>query len=318
MKLIKLFTSTLLLLVMNVTASTALASSFGYPGQNGNSGLDGYNGRNGPGMSITADGGNYRYDLRGDDGYPGQDGADGRSASSCQQPRDVPYNLNGAEGGSGGKAGDGGNGGSGGDFVVYYSDITNVRNIYVDSLGGRGGESGRPGRGSYGCNCTTYSWQVNGATYICNDGIDGYNGSYGRNGILGATGTAKLISQLNPLPQERPNRLIKLSVLSAADQDISRHMWTTRDGAASLFAAGSRVASRYSLYLGTQVVTYTLDWRANRPAEDFNETGIQIYFGQNGPSVAVSDDVWIRGRGTLGKFAGDQCDKGCRSSGFED
>jgi|GEM_PF-4395835 len=286
------FSLLLTLLCLVFGSGSAAANQFGYRGQDGAYGRDGADGRSGPDATIYADGGYYRYDLRGDEGYPGQDGRDGQSATSCYQPQNVAYDLYGAEGGSGGNAGNGGNGGNGGDMVVYYNELASLRQVYVDASGGRGSEPGRNGRGGYGCNCTTFQWQVGDRVYHCSNGREGTIGSYGRDGEQGNSGAARLISQLTPLPAEHPSRQISLATLSDAEQTISRHLWTQRAGAATLFAPGSRVANIYVMYTGTQRATYTLDWTAERPVEDFGETKIGLYFGQSGPAVSISDEIW--------------------------
>lgn len=151
MKQIKLF------FALCVTLGMTQAFGFGYSGSDGSNGSDGSDGRNGQDIVTVADGSEQNYIINGTNGTDGGDASAGSSASSCYHDTGRS-NEYGASGGDGGRGGDGGDGGRGGDVTIFYKDINQLKNIFIEAIGGYGANGGYGASGGYGCRCSTYSW----------------------------------------------------------------------------------------------------------------------------------------------------------------
>jgi hypothetical protein len=145
-----------LLLTVMLLSSTQ-GWSFGYRGSYGSDGKAGSSGRDGQSITTVASGSYQEYILNGGNGEPGGNASAGGNAYSCSYS-EGHSNEYGADGGDGGDGGAGGHGGNGGDVLVYYTNLSDVKNIYIQSHFGYGAQGGYGSHGGYGCACSSYSW----------------------------------------------------------------------------------------------------------------------------------------------------------------
>jgi hypothetical protein len=160
-------------------ASAAFATQqFGAPGMNGRDAVRGRDGTSAQSVALDVDGASHSFSLRGRDGEDASYTAeDGSSASQCQQPYWVAYDLVGARGGNGGDSARGGQGGAGGDVHLYLpseSKLSMLKNISIVQSGGNPGrDSPLVGRGAPGCMCQQYQWNVEFCTWHLYYTVDG-------------------------------------------------------------------------------------------------------------------------------------------------
>ena len=197
--------------------------------------------------NVVLDGANGR------DGGAGSDGSDGSNGSnaSCSSPTDVQAGGNGSNGSDGAQGGRGEDGDSGGDLLVYYTNISDLKNIYFHSVGGaggRGGPGGRGGRGGYG-------------GYGCNGGSNGYNGSdgvsgsYGYDGSQGRSGILYIKSGLEPILPSQTEVYISLKDFFATTSTLRKNFWETKNNASTLLAPNSVLSDEYFEYQRTAMLT---------------------------------------------------------------
>lgn len=289
-------------LLLLTSAQAALAAqTFGYRGYDGRTGVTGRNGIDGNNVTYTLTGQSVNVDLSGSRGERGDDGEDGRDASGCYPPSRPAYDLQGAEGGGAGTGGQGGHGGDGGVITSYFSDINNLKSVFVSAYGGTGGDGGYQGRPGYGCRCRESSWSItdsrgNRRTYYCRDGYDGRRAMSGARGLTGSLGYAVLIPQLTPIEKDEPQRFIKMTELLNGPYLLSRNLWIQRTGARSLFAAGSQIRDQYLYYSGRIEKTIGFRWDASRPIGDFAKSNVLINLDSNNKIGATfGDDIWWDG-----------------------
>ncbi len=290
-----------------------LASSvrkFSNDGQNGNQGRNGRQGRDGGHQNVFVEDSPVRIDLSGTDGEDGEDGRSGSSPRCGNQPRNVDYDLQAANGGDGGRGGDGGNGGNGGSVKLYYTDLASLNNLYLRLEAGRSGRGGVGGYGTRGCRCRVRSWEKETCTgtpesanysckkeqFRCRDGSDGRDGRDGSDGRDGDRGKITLIPQLEPLPPEQNQVSLSLSELTNQTHSLSKHFWNTRQGANSLLASGSIVANEYREFRERIEQEFQLVWDAERSINHFYDQTVQVALGDN-QEIAVNfpEDLWVKG-----------------------
>lgn len=151
--------------------SPATPGRDGTPGASGVRGTDGANQTNRPkpaprieiwALEVV---GSLRCDLRGQDGFPAQEGGDGADGQPGGKGGDAqswggPGAMNGGNGGAGGNGGDGGRGGdgaAGGELVLYSTPQTlsavgtaGFSVLLTGGAAGPGGRGGKPGQGGSG------------------------------------------------------------------------------------------------------------------------------------------------------------------------
>jgi len=162
------------------------AEQFGTPGRDGRDAIPAPNGRSGEAQVIQVDGSAHRIVSNGEDGgISNSVGEDGESASSCQQPLNVPFDLVGSNGGNGGRGGWGGNGGNGGAVDLRLNteaDLAKLKKISISNFGGQAGSiASIAGRGGMGCRCLVSRWTVVTADhdekqFTCTSGVSGADG----------------------------------------------------------------------------------------------------------------------------------------------
>jgi hypothetical protein len=280
----------------------------GYRGSDGRAGRDGRTGQN---QTITANGSPVNLDLSGTNGEDGENGGDGsrpRCGGSYRDDNDRDINApDGANGGVGGKGGDGGNGGS---LTVYYSNLADLKQIFVRTTGGEGGRGGRGGQGTNGCNCRRRSWEVKKCTgksgtsdykcttkvYRCYDGRNGIDGSDGRDGRRGSLGTLSIINSTETLRDDTPSRKVTISQLATQQFDLSKNKWNLRQGATALLASGSVIADQYREFDRRLEGTFKLIWQEKKPIANFADQNVTLTLNDNQQvEIEFPEDTWVSG-----------------------
>ncbi|MDJ0650096.1 MAG: collagen-like protein [Xenococcaceae cyanobacterium MO_188.B19] len=299
------------------TANSILCSSalraeeitdFGNQGAKGVVGARGENGRNSDSLTVFADGSPMTLDLSGENGFPGENGTDGKPAICGEIAEDAQENLQAANGGNGGDGGDGGNGGNGGALTIYTTDKSYLQDIYVVASGGAGGTGGAGGAGGAGCECPTSYWNQQTCTgkpgsskyscttreYQCRDGFEGRSGRDGRNGRNGRLGVLTLINLDKSLAPDQPQATITLAQLKDRGFTLSQNEWETRTGAASLLAPGSIIADQYQELIARHEHTVLLVWDAPQPVTDFAGQRVTLKLqGEDSASVTFPENMWL-------------------------
>ena len=286
-------------------ALAAQVRTYGRDGRDGINGRDGRDGRDGDQQSIFIDGAPRRVSTIGALGRDGEEGGDADRPTCSAQPHDVRYDLQAPDGGDGGDGGEGGRGGQGGAVTLYYTDPTQLRQVFVNAAGGDAGRGGRGGRGSGGCRCDDRSWRVevcqdgncHEERYDCRDGDSGRYGRDGRDGATGAPGQVWLIDQVELLPPERPTLTEPLSTWLSQPATLSKHRWEARSGIGALLASGSVVADTYNQYLGQVEAQVQLLWQAPRSPTQFLGLSPTATLADSGDvQIQFPDRYWIDGR----------------------
>jgi hypothetical protein len=249
-----------------------------------------------------------KLDLSGADGTRGENGGEGESSECARQPQDVPHNLRAPDGGNGGDGGDGGNGGDGSSLTIYSTNPANLRQIYVVAAAGKPGEGGKGGNGNQGCQCPQPYWTVETCTgkpgsagysctteeFRCQNGNDGTDGRDGKPGREGKIGSLTLINLNQPLTPDRLAATVPMSELKEKGVALSRNLWETRTGAASLFAPGSIIADRYRELVKRQENSVVLIWSAAQPFADFADKLVTLRLNENqGVDISLPEQIWV-------------------------
>jgi len=290
--------------------NSTIANYFGNTGRFGIDGAKGRNGERGSDFTIFAAGEAIDLDLSGKDGGDGQDGNNGYHAI-CYGSFYNNHNIYGASGGNGGNGGDGGDGGDGGQLTVYYNNLEDLKQIYVQAVGGKGGDPGRGGYGGRGCRCAFFTWtrrvcrRVRGYrgyrrcylyTYYCRNGRDGIQGRDGQKGRDGRLGRLKLINGSELLAEDRPTAEVNLSQLQDRTVLLSRNIWQTKNGAKLLLASGSEIDDRYFEFVERLEKNFELVWNAKQPLTGLGEENLTVTLENNRQIKVVSpEDVWLAG-----------------------
>lgn len=276
--------------------------TYGEDGRPGRSGRDGYDGRPGRSQSGRAEGSPIQINAAGEAGQDGEAGARGERPVCPAQPYDVRYHLQAPDGGAGGAGGAGGTGGQGGEVTLYYTDLSQLRQVFVDAGGGRGGRGGRGGVGAAGCRCDDRSWRVEVCRdgnceeerYSCRDGDVGHYGRDGRQGTSGEIGQVWLINRAEPLLGEQPHYNQPLELFLQQPVGLSRHVWEARSGVGALLAAGSVVNDTYQQYIGRLEARVQLDWQAPRSLTPFISISPSVTLLETGEVQLDFPDVfWV-------------------------
>ncbi|NEP57393.1 MAG: collagen-like protein [Symploca sp. SIO2G7] len=284
---------------------------YGRDGHNGNEGRKGKKGRDGQSLTVFADGSPLNLELSGEDGLDGEDGRNGKDARCGHQNWDVNYNLRGADGGNGGNGGDGGDGGHGGSLTLHYTNLVDLRSIYVRAEGGRTGRSGRSGYGGEGCQCESRHWKKTTCTgtpgnpdyscqteeFSCRNGKDGKDGRDGRDGNPGRLGTLAIINSTEPLSPDQPTATVAMSQLQGKVFNLSKNKWQTRSGAVSLLAPGSIIDNQYREFVERIESSFELVWKAPRSITNFpGEQNLTLTLQDNRQvKVDFPEEVWAEG-----------------------
>ena len=286
-------------------ALAAQVRTYGIDGRDGVNGRDGRDGRDGERQSIFIDGAPRQVNTIGALGRDGEEGGDADRPTCSAQPHDVRYDLQAPDGGDGGNGGDGGRGGQGGAVTLYYTDPTQLRQVFVNAAGGDAGRGGRGGRGSGGCRCDDRSWRVevcqdgncHEERYDCRDGDSGRYGRDGRDGATGSPGQVWLIDQAELLPPEQPTLTEPLSTWLSQPVTLSKHRWEARQGIGALLASGSVVANTYNQYLGQIEAQVQLRWQAPRAPTQFLGLSPTATLADSGDvQIQFPNRYWIEGR----------------------
>lgn len=291
-----------------LVASGNEVSQFGMEGENGPEGKNGTNGQNTDNLTIFADGSPMSVNLAGEDGAAGENGGDGNNAICEEQPQNIDYNLQGQVGGNGGNGGNGGDGGNGGSLIVYYTNLADLQQVYVNTAGGKGGSPGIGGNGGQGCRCPNPYWVVETCSgnpgnanysctttdYICTDGADGRRGTDGKQGRDGTEGSLTLINRSEPLPPDQVTATVVMQTLKDWGFTLSRNIWETKTGAAALFAPESILADRYRELATRMENSFLLVWNAPQSFAPFADKVISISLGdEGGIDFSLPEDVWF-------------------------
>ena len=289
---------------------SAQASDFGRDGRDGYDGQAGRQGRGGQSQSVFANNSPLNLQMSGEDGSDGEDGREGENADCGRQPRNADRNLRAPNGGKGGNGGNGGDGGNGGSLTVYYTNLADLKKISVRTTAGRAGRSGRGAYGGKGCNCRDRNWEIKTCTgtpgtpgyscttrkFSCRDGSDGTNGINGTDGKEGSLGSLTIINRTETLAPDNPTATVAMPGVQGRVFPLSKNIFQTRNGAASLLAPGSVIADEYREFLERVETSFQLVWNAARPITDFADEQVTISL-QNDKQVKVSfpKDVWVDG-----------------------
>ncbi|QSJ20993.1 collagen-like protein [Nostoc sp. UHCC 0702] len=278
----------------------------------GNYGRSGRNGRDGENQNIFANGSPVNLDLSGEDGEDGEDGENGYR-SSCDRDREhgkPNHDINLPSGGNGGNGGRGGNGGNGGSLTVYYTNLADLRNIFVRATPGEGGRGGRGGSGTAGCKCRRRSWEVESCKgtpgssdykctkkrYQCNDGSYGQAGSYGGDGKQGRLGVLSIVNSKEPLADDAPTLKLAIPELTGKQFNLSKNKWNLRQGATSLLASGSIIADEYREFEQRFEEGFQLIWQERQPVASFGGQTVTVTLNDSKQvEVYFLDDLWIDG-----------------------
>lgn len=285
-------------------------STFGISGSDGFSGANGARGRSGQNVAVYVDGSPQTLVLNGSDGqnaFPGRDGAD---AWNCFQGRPA-HDLIGARGGDGGTGGHGGSGGDGGDVILYYTNIADLKKIYVQSIGGRGGQGSYGGREGRPCFCQDHRWVTThcrderrpdgtiarvcyDVLRTCYDGSFGTPGLSGSSGSSGSPGTLTLIKSSQPLPENVTSDSEALARLPGRRVQLALNQFVTKAGSQALLAPGSILANAYREFTRREVATAEVVWLAPRRAEELGDRAAHFSFASSGVQLDLPSDVWAQ------------------------
>lgn len=282
----------------------------GYRGSNGRGGRDGRSGQNQT-ITISPESTPINLDLSGTNG---EDGEDGENASRPRCGRNyrenVNRNINAPDGGNGGTGGKGGDGGNGGSLIVYYSNVADLKKIFVRADGGESGRGGRGGQGTKGCNCRRRSWEVKtckgtpgsadhkctNKVYRCYDGRDGRDGSDAREGKRGSLGTLTIINSKEPLRDDTPTHKVAISELATQQFNLSKNKWNLRQGATALLAFGSVITDEYREFDRRLEGTFKLIWQEKQPIANFANQNVILTLNDNQQiEIEFSEDMWVDG-----------------------
>lgn len=282
--------------------------NFGENGQDGIEGKDGEKGRNMENLTIFVDGSPLNLDLSGQEGLAGEDGEAGKNAICQNQPSNITYNLYGANGGNGGTGGNGGDGGDGASLTIYTTNREYLKQIYVQANGGAGGSPGNGGQGGQGCQCPQPYWTVESCRgkpnepnyscyteeYRCTNGELGKNGRSGRPGRQGKLGSLTLINSDQPLAPDRLSASVSMKELKDRGFKLSKNIWESRTGAASLFSPNSVIADQYLELVERVENSVVLIWNAPQIFTPFAERIVTLQL-QDDRSVEIKtpDDLWM-------------------------
>lgn len=299
----------------SLLCSSVLAADnrpLGESGDSGEAGLKGTNGRNSDSLTVFADGSPMTLDLSGGNGAAGQQGVKGYNAfCDRQSTKDVGKNLQGADGGNGGDGGDGGIGGDGGSLTVYATNKEHLKQIYVIAAGGEGGAPGKAGEGGEGCECDRPYWNEETCfgepgdsnysctthEFQCTDGYSGRKGRDGRKGRNGKDGTLTLINLDKSLSPDFPEVTAPISELKGRGFTLSRNIWENKDDAASLFAPGSIISSKYKELVARHEHSVLVVWDAPQPVENFGDQQITLSLkGEDDANIFLPEDLWLETR----------------------
>ncbi|MBW4562445.1 MAG: collagen-like protein [Mojavia pulchra JT2-VF2] len=291
-------------------ANDGYGRNYGTDGSKGTDGRPGRNGRNGQNQSIFVDGSSANLDLSGENGEDGEDGIRGYRPDCGYQPDNVSHDINAPDGGNGGDGGKGGDGGHGGSITAYYTNLADLRNVFVRATGGEGGRGGRGGNGGVGCNCRQRSWEVETCQgtpgtpsykctkkrYRCHDGRDGRYGNSGSNGSRGRLGTLSIIKGKESLVDDIPTLQTPISELTGKQFNLSKNKWNLRTGAASLLAPGSVIADEYREFDQRLEGTFQLIWRDKQPLTSFANQAATLNLNDSKQvEITFPEDLWIDG-----------------------
>jgi hypothetical protein len=313
-------TAVLALSLIALPAQANFYNSSGNDGRDGSSGRPGRDGSSGTSQTIMPTGNAATIDLSGQPGEAGDHGRDGerplcvydRYDRGNHRDRDndrhgISRNITEANGGNGGQGGQGGQGGNAGNLTLYYTNLSDLRNILVRANGGQGGRGGRGGYGANGCRCPRNYWTVKTCTgtgkdrkcketsYSCTDGRDGRNGGDGLDGRIGATGQLTLINRSTLLPTDVPTQTATLEAWQQQPIELSQNRWATTTGANNLFAPGSTIADRYTLLEERVERTVKLQWQAPEAFSNFAKLPIKFAIDeQKRAQVILPEDMWAQ------------------------
>ncbi len=302
---------TLILSLLTISSASAFERQFGLDGRSGAHGMNGWTPSTPADRTIFAGPTFVNLNLSGQDGEDGTDGKNGEDAAYCHQPYRPENDLRGARGGYGGNAGNGGNGGSSASLIVYFQNIEDIKNIFVNAAPGKGGQAGTYGRGGRGCRCYDHFWTVehctttvdgNGNThqtcysdhYRCRDGRDGKRGSSGTNGFDGGMGDIYLIESPALLEATLPAANVPMVSMTNGPFTLSNLQWSVQPGATGLFAPGSYIKNSFYLYEGRIEKELQFIWNADRPLADFAGLNVYVTLDQSGAlTVRFPSDLWL-------------------------
>ncbi|BAT53925.1 hypothetical protein NOS3756_28880 [Nostoc sp. NIES-3756] len=294
----------------SVLCSAIAYEKYETAGSNGSDGRSGRNGRDGNNQNLFVDGSPVNLDLSGQNGEGGEDGERGNRPYCGNQPNNPNHDIYAPNGGAGGNGGRGGNGGNGGLLTVYYTNLADLRKIFVRATPGDGGRGGRGGNGASGCNCRRRSWEIEtckgtpGSTdykctkkrYRCHDGNDGRDGSDGGDGKQGSLGILSIVNSKEPLAAETPNLTINLAELTGKKLNLSKNKWNVRQGATALLAPGSVIADEYREFAQRLEESFQIVWQEKQPITSFANQTLTVTLNDNKQvEVNFPEDLWLVG-----------------------
>jgi hypothetical protein len=291
-----------------------IAERYDRDGDRGSNGRGGRDGRSGQNQTISA-GSPVNLDLSGTNGEDGEDGENGYRPRCGRDYSDkANRDIHAADGGNGGAGGRGGDGGNGGSLTVYYSNLADLKQIFIRATGGEGGRGGRGGQGTAGCNCRRRSWEVKtckgtpgtpdhkctNKVYRCYDGRNGSDGSDGRDGKRGSLGTLSIINSKEPLVNDSPSRKVAIAELGNQQFNLSKNKWLQRQGAVYLLAAGSVIADEYREFERRLEGTFKLIWQEKQPIANFANQNVTLTLNDNQQvEIAFPEDMWVDGSSNI-------------------
>lgn len=286
------------------------AWTFGTKGSDGRNGVSGSSGRSGQNITIRA-GAPQDINLSGERGSDAISyGDDGSDAYGCFQDRPT-HNLVGANGGSGGDGGDGGSGGSGGDVTVYYKNIEDLRKLRIVSLGAPGGRGAEGGDGGRPCYCSSSDWyhetckdvvkpdgtlgkECDKNHYYCSNGDYGRDGRRGNEGSHGSNGYLTIIKSETALLPDILSDKECLNKITSRKIVLEKDLFERRSGAGALLAPGSRLSDIYFDYVGRNIVTAKVEWRAPQPMESFGCSTVRFGYSNEKVTLDLPREYWFK------------------------
>ncbi|BAY38339.1 hypothetical protein NIES2111_26860 [Nostoc sp. NIES-2111] len=294
----------------SVLCSAIAYEKYETAGSNGSDGRSGRNGRDGNNQNLFVDGSPVNLDLSGQNGEGGEDGERGNRPYCGNQPNNPNHDIYAPNGGAGGNGGRGGNGGNGGLLTVYYTNLADLRKIFVRATPGDGGRGGRGGNGASGCNCRRRNWEIETCKgtpgsadykctkkrYRCHDGKDGRDGSDGGDGKQGSLGILSIVNSKEPLAAETPNVTINLAELTGKKLNLSKNKWNVRQGATALLAPGSVIADEYREFAQRLEESFQIVWQEKQPITSFANQTLTVSLNDNKQvEVNFPEDLWLVG-----------------------
>lgn len=213
-----------------------------------------------PDQQIYTQGSPQFFQLGGEPGLDGSDGADAYEIDCAEHPWRVIDGIDGEDGLSGEDGQDGQ------DVIIRYQNRSELSLIQLNNPGGLGGAAGKGGAGTNGCN----------------GGSNGEVGRPGQPGRDGEFGKVFLVPRRVSLPRVNATQIITLEELLNNRTTLSHIKWQSNSGLKNLLDPNSNTSDEYFTFAGTIKREVRVNWNAGQPLSEFLQTRIGLHLADDG------------------------------------